>query len=139
MIDLEDIQNESVWDRWAEGGPPRPQWTTFLNGAVTPTYYVHFEYDRRLQGFDVGDRARASVFQNTINMGFYDPLTDGDRAAPPDTGAARLPGRHDRVALVGRGRAGAHRVELRPRPVRQPQRGRLPGRQPVRRRASRTT
>ena len=33
-------------------------------------------------------------------------------------------------SLVGRGRAGAVRVELRPRPVRQPQRGRLPGRQP---------
>ena len=83
MIDLEDIQNESVWDRWAEGGPPRPQWTTFLNGGVTPTYYVHFEYDRRLQGFGVDDRARASVYQNTINMGFYDPLADGAEQLRP--------------------------------------------------------
>ena len=76
MIDLEDIQNEGIWDRHAEGGPPRPQWTTFINGSA-PTYYVHFSIERTNMGFDVGDNARASVFQNTINPGFYDPLTPG--------------------------------------------------------------
>ena len=125
MIDLEDIRSERLWDRWAEGGPPRPQWTTFLNGAVDPDLL------RPLRVSTGASRASASttgpgrsVYQNTINMGFYDPLTDGTELAPTDTGAARLPRRHDGVALVGRGAAGAVRVELRPRPVRQPQRGR---------------
>jgi hypothetical protein len=85
MIDIEDIANESFWDRWAEGGPPRPQWTTFLNGTA-PTYYVHFAQDRASMGFNVDDTGAAgSVYQNTIDIGFEDPLgnyTELTRPAP---------------------------------------------------------
>ena len=96
MIDLEDAQNESTWDRWAEGGPPRPQWTTFLNGVATPTYYVHFEYDRRLQGFGVRRPGPGVGVPEHDQHRLLRPAHRRDRAAPADTGAARLPLRHRR-------------------------------------------
>jgi hypothetical protein len=77
LIDTEDFTVGELWDNYAEGGPPRPQWTTFLNSPTpSPSYYVYFQIDRRNQGFDVGDRVTAAVFQNTINMAFYEPLDD---------------------------------------------------------------
>ena len=40
-----------------------------------------------------------------INIGFYDPLADGaELLLPPGAGAARLPVRHNRAFVVGRGR-----------------------------------
>ena len=115
MIDLEDIQNESVWDRWAEGGPPRPQWTTFLNGAVDTDLLRPLRVRpappglrRRRPGPGVG-------VPEHDQHGLLRPAHRRGRAAPPDTGAARLPRRHHGVPLVGGGRAGAVRVELRPR------------------------
>ena len=77
MIDIEDLANEQIWDR-ANEGDHRNQWATFINGSAQ-TYYMHFEYDRVRMGYETSDSgSRASAYQNTLGISFYDPL--GDRA-----------------------------------------------------------
>ncbi len=77
MIDIEDLANEQIWDR-ANEGDHRNQWATFINGSAQ-TYYMHFEYDRVRMGYETSDSgSRASAYQNTLGISFYDSL--GDRA-----------------------------------------------------------
>ena len=83
LIDLTDTANEAPWDRLGEGEPGNV-WTTIQN-HVSHTY-AEFMTDRAADGFDVSnDRAIASLYQNTIDYTFREPLTDQtslERSAP---------------------------------------------------------
>ena len=85
MIDIEDLDNEQIWDR-ANEGDHRNQWATFINGSAQ-TYYMHFEYDRVRMGYETSDSgSRASAYQNTLGISFNDPLGDyGELTRPTPT------------------------------------------------------
>ncbi|MFC3502761.1 hypothetical protein ACFOOK_17510 [Micromonospora krabiensis] len=71
LIDITDSTNEGTWDRYGEG--PFNIWTTSrLHNSAT---FAAFWNDRAADGFNVADSgARASVYQNTIDYQFRDPL-----------------------------------------------------------------
>jgi hypothetical protein len=73
MLDIQDSANELIWDRSSEGF--NNLWFTFTQ-HVNPTF-ASFWNSRIGDGFDASDTgALASVYQNTIDYGFRDPLPD---------------------------------------------------------------
>ncbi|RKF24201.1 hypothetical protein [Micromonospora globbae] len=71
LIDITDSTNEATWDRYGEG--PWNIWTT--SRWHNSTTFASFWADRTADGFNVADSgARASVYQNTIDYQFRDPL-----------------------------------------------------------------
>ena len=74
MIDISDATNEG-WDRSSEGDPSN-QWDTLLH-THSSSFSEFFLVDRAARGHDTGHSgARASVFQNSIDYAFRDPLPD---------------------------------------------------------------
>jgi hypothetical protein len=76
MIDLVDsgARNERFWDRYGE--PATNIWNTFLQHR-SANFSEFFRVHRAAEGFDVSDaRAKASLFQSTIDFEFRDPLDD---------------------------------------------------------------
>ena len=80
MLDIQDPTNELVWDRSSDG---------FTNLWFTFTHHVNqtfasFWNSRIADGFNVSDTgALASVYQNTIDYGFRDPLPDNQLLGRP--------------------------------------------------------
>jgi hypothetical protein len=80
MLDIQDSVNEPFWDRSSEGF--NNLWFTFTH-HVSATFSA-FWNSRIADGFDVSDTgALASVYQNTIDYGFRDPLPDNQALARP--------------------------------------------------------
>lgn len=80
LLDIQDPANELIWDRFSEGFTNL--WFTFTH-HVSPTF-VAFWLSRIADGFNVSDTgALASVYQNTIDYGFRDPLPDNLAVARP--------------------------------------------------------
>jgi hypothetical protein len=72
MIDISDFTDEAYWDRYGEGDPGN-QWTTFLN-HVSDTFLLYWGH-RAADGFNTANTgANGSVYQNTIDYTFRDPL-----------------------------------------------------------------
>jgi hypothetical protein len=73
LLDIADSNNEGVWDRSSEG---------FTNIWYTFTHHVDADFrrfwaDRASDGFNTSDTgALATLYQNTIDLGFRDPLAD---------------------------------------------------------------
>ncbi|MER5178328.1 hypothetical protein ABT009_08135 [Streptomyces sp. NPDC002896] len=72
LWDLVDGPGEAPWDQYGEG--LTNVWNTFLNHTDTSfrSYWNH----RAEDGHEVGDAALGSLFQNTIDYGFRNPLTN---------------------------------------------------------------
>ncbi|MFI6073899.1 hypothetical protein ACIA5C_20225 [Actinoplanes sp. NPDC051343] len=80
MLDIQDSANEPIWDRSSEGFGNL--WFTFTH-HVSPNFSA-FWNSRIADGFNVSDTgALASVYQNTIDYGFRDPLPDNQALARP--------------------------------------------------------
>ncbi len=80
MLDIADIANEGLWDRSSEfiGGI----WFTFIHHVDNT--FASFWDDRTRDGYNVADTgARATLFQNTIDYQFREPLTDKIRLSRP--------------------------------------------------------
>ncbi|WP_203905912.1 hypothetical protein [Rhizocola hellebori] len=71
LIDLSDATNETPWDRLAQG--PTPLWSKVLTHSWTPGQRYRALADL---GFS-GDNALATLYQNTIDYGLRDPLSNG--------------------------------------------------------------
>ncbi|MGH2819642.1 MAG: hypothetical protein ACRDJ5_03200 [Actinomycetota bacterium] len=72
LIDISDFANEASYDRHGEGDPG-PIWTTFQNNVSNT--FNQFWTHRGAGGFNVSPfGALASVYQNTIDINFRDPL-----------------------------------------------------------------
>ncbi|GAB3892174.1 hypothetical protein GCM10029964_066550 [Kibdelosporangium lantanae] len=72
LIDISDSANETPWDTYSEGAPTNI-WTTF-SGHVSNTF-ADFWNQRAGDGFNVSDSgALSSLYRNTIDYGFRDPL-----------------------------------------------------------------
>ena len=73
LIDITDAANEAYWDRWDESDPG-PVWDTFQS-YVLDTFSVYV-FARAVDGYDVSSAgALASIYQNTIDYSFRDPLS----------------------------------------------------------------
>ncbi|MEV4759236.1 hypothetical protein AB0J86_29635 [Micromonospora sp. NPDC049559] len=71
LIDITDAANEATWDRYSEG--PFNIWFTFTHH--NSNNFAEFWSHRTGDGFNVADSgALASVYQNTIDYQFRDPL-----------------------------------------------------------------
>jgi len=79
LIDLTDSANESPWDRVSEG--PRPIWDLFMNN-VTGTF-GQFWSQRAASGGNVSQSALATLFNNTIDYGFRDPMANYAQLSRP--------------------------------------------------------
>ena len=72
LIDVSDTANEQFWDRYGEGAPGNV-WATFTT-HVSDTM-AQFWSHRTADGFNVAaSGALASLYQNTIDYAFRDPL-----------------------------------------------------------------
>ncbi|TYB98923.1 hypothetical protein FXF53_16515 [Micromonospora sp. WP24] len=71
LIDITDSANEATWDRYGEG-----PWNIWMTSRLhNSTTFANFWAHRTADGFNVADSgARASVYQNTIDYQFRDPL-----------------------------------------------------------------
>ncbi|HZM76283.1 MAG TPA: hypothetical protein VFC19_11180 [Candidatus Limnocylindrales bacterium] len=70
LLDISDAVNETPWDRVAQG--PNHIWSKLL------TNYSWTQRFRTLSELNfVGDSALATLYQNTIDYGLRDPLTNG--------------------------------------------------------------
>jgi hypothetical protein len=88
LIDLSDSTNELPWDRLNDGGrTPGHIWTTFL-GHKSNTFAEFWDHRTR-DGFNTAvDNSLASLYQNTIDYTFRDPLANNipvSRPTPPAT------------------------------------------------------
>jgi len=72
MIDLTDSTNESPWDRVSEG--PIPMWNVFM--ANISNTFGQFWGQRAAAGGNVSQSALATLFTNTIDYGFRDPMAN---------------------------------------------------------------
>jgi hypothetical protein len=72
LIDLTDATNEGPWDRVTEG--PTPIWNVFMNN-VSGTL-GQFWAQRGASGGNVGSSALSTLFNNTVDYGFRDPLSN---------------------------------------------------------------
>ncbi len=73
LLDIADFTNEGLWDRSSEG--TANIWFV-LNHSIDNNF-ASFWSDRARDGFDVSDTgALASLYQNTIDYGFREPLAD---------------------------------------------------------------
>jgi hypothetical protein len=72
LIDISDFNSEGPWDVYGEGAPGNV-WTTFSN-HVSGTF-AQFWSQRAADGFNVANNgALSSVYQNTIDIAFCNPL-----------------------------------------------------------------
>jgi hypothetical protein len=72
MIDLTDSTNESPWDRVSEG--PIPMWNVFMSNISNT--FGQFWGQRAAAGGNVSQSALATLFTNTIDYGFRDPMAN---------------------------------------------------------------
>jgi hypothetical protein len=72
LIDLTDSTNEGPWDRVSEGFTPI--WNVFMNN-VSGTL-GQFWAQRGASGGNVGPTALATLFNNTVDYGFRDPMAN---------------------------------------------------------------
>lgn len=68
LLDLSDAVNEAPWDRLAQG--PNPVWAKVL------TYSWTLRFRKLSELAFVGDNALSTLYQNTIDYGLRDPLTN---------------------------------------------------------------
>ncbi|MGN9814620.1 hypothetical protein ACTMUQ_04650 [Streptomyces sp. SD11] len=90
LRDLIDDDNEQPWDTYGEG--EANVWETFLDHRSE--YFEQYWQQRGTDGFNVGDAAQSSLFQNTIDLapGFREPLAVGAERVRP---TPNPPGRHN--------------------------------------------
>ncbi|HTI21118.1 MAG TPA: hypothetical protein VL652_09010 [Kutzneria sp.] len=81
MNDVADSAAEPYWDNYGEGAPGH-LWDTFLNHR-SATFH-DFWTQRGADNFDVSDGPLGSLFQNTIDYGFRNPLADNQSLTRPD-------------------------------------------------------
>ncbi|HUQ56494.1 hypothetical protein [Lentzea sp.] len=82
LIDLSDSTNEAPWDRLSEEGlAPGHIWTTFLSHKSNS--FSEFWAHRSADGFTTSVSALASLYQNTIDYTFRDPLTANSPVSRP--------------------------------------------------------
>jgi hypothetical protein len=81
MNDIADFPAEPYWDNYGEGAPGH-LWDTFLNHR-SATFH-DFWNQRGTDNFDVSDGPLGSLFQNTIDYGFRNPLADNQSLTRPD-------------------------------------------------------
>ncbi|GAA0250909.1 hypothetical protein GCM10010492_58970 [Saccharothrix mutabilis subsp. mutabilis] len=81
LIDLADSGAEQYWDSYGEGAPNR-LWETFLNHRSTS--FNEYWRQRGQDQFDVSDRPQGSLYQNTIDYGYRDPLADNQALTRPE-------------------------------------------------------
>jgi hypothetical protein len=79
LWDLVDGPGEQPWDRFGEG--LGPVWDTFLRHRSAN--FREYWDQRGQDGRNVGPDALASLFQNTIDYGFRDPLADHQSLTRP--------------------------------------------------------
>ncbi|WP_228122628.1 hypothetical protein [Saccharothrix syringae] len=81
LVDLADRAVEPYWDAYGEGAPNR-LWETFLNhrSASFNEYWTQRGQDQ----FDVSDGPQGSLFQNTIDYGYRNPLADNQALTRPE-------------------------------------------------------
>jgi hypothetical protein len=72
MIDLTDSTNEGPWDRVSEG--PIPIWNLFMTNISNT--FGQFWGQRAAAGGNVSQSALATLFTNTIDYGFRDPMAN---------------------------------------------------------------
>jgi hypothetical protein len=74
--------NNETWDRYTEGAPGRIFDTLLAHRSAN---FRQFWDQRVADGFDAApERALGCLFQNTIDYGFRDPLTDGTAYTRPE-------------------------------------------------------
>ena len=73
LIDLTDSNNEAPWDRVSEGRTPI--WNRVHEQRVTGTL-GQFWAQRGASGGNVGSTALATLFNNTVDYGFRDPMAN---------------------------------------------------------------
>ncbi|WP_320784547.1 hypothetical protein [Streptomyces sp. CRN 30] len=88
LIDLIDDDDELYWDDFAEG--EANVWETFLDHRSD--HFQQYWQQRTADGYDVGDGPMSALYQNTIDMGFRDPLTSGAEKTRP---SPNPPGHHN--------------------------------------------
>ncbi|MEU7478336.1 hypothetical protein AB0A63_20290 [Lentzea sp. NPDC042327] len=83
LIDLSDSTDEAPWDRLAESGRnPGNIWTTFLNHKSNT--FAEFWAHRTADGFNTAaNGGLASLYQNTIDYTFRDPLANNTAVSRP--------------------------------------------------------
>ncbi|MFD7781972.1 hypothetical protein ACFV4Q_02515 [Streptomyces nojiriensis] len=85
LHDLEDAQNEKYWDRTSEGRASI--WHTMQHHVNLS--FMEFWNSRQTDGFDTtSSSVLATLFQNTIDLGFRDPLTANVPVARPHPATA---------------------------------------------------
>lgn len=89
LIDIADPAGEVIWDRYGEGhNVPGHIWTTLLHNRSDT--FAQFWQQRAGRGYDTSDAgAKASVYQNTIDFTFRDPLAPYRPLVRPDSRFAR--------------------------------------------------
>lgn len=81
LIDISDFNNEAFWDVYGEGAPGSV-WTTFSNHVSNNL--GEFWNQRAADGFNVADGgALSSLYQNTVDYTFRNPLGDYAELARP--------------------------------------------------------
>ncbi|MEU6058274.1 hypothetical protein [Streptomyces sp. NPDC047097] len=73
MVDISDVTDEKPWDRHGEGAALL--WSTFQ--LHQSSSFQQFWTQRAADGFDVSTNVLASLYQNTIDYGFREPMTAG--------------------------------------------------------------
>ncbi|MFN8084272.1 MAG: hypothetical protein U0Q14_08580 [Dermatophilaceae bacterium] len=72
LIDLTDSRNEAPWDRTSEGYAPT--WNTFM--TYVSNNLSQFMTHRALKGYPNSSSVLASLFTNTVDYGFRDPMAN---------------------------------------------------------------
>jgi hypothetical protein len=88
LIDMSDTstRNEAYWDIYGEGdtgtGDSEENFDTFID-TISDTFSEFILTDRIAQGHSLTDYARGSIFQNTIDFTFRDPMANYDSLQRP--------------------------------------------------------
>ncbi|WP_210590491.1 hypothetical protein [Streptomyces sp. GESEQ-35] len=88
LRDLIDDDDEAYWDDFGEG--EANVWEVFLDHRSD--HFQQYWQQRAADGYDVGDGPMSALYQNTIEMGFRDPLTSGAEKTRP---SPNPPGHHN--------------------------------------------
>jgi hypothetical protein len=80
LLDLEDATNELPWDTRNEN-PYEEIWETFLR--FRSSTFEEFWRQRGQAGFDVGASPLGTLYQNTIDYGFREPLGENQTRTRP--------------------------------------------------------
>ncbi|MEV5283433.1 hypothetical protein [Streptomyces sp. NPDC052811] len=80
LNDIADTGHEKYWDDYGEGAPGHI-WDTLLAG-FSATFHDFWNL-RGQKGYNVSDPVQGSLYQNTIDYGFRNPLADNQTLTRP--------------------------------------------------------